>query len=114
SDVAPAASTAQNLVTYLATVKLDKPAASIRGGMTAEATIYTARKQGVLLVPNQALQSYQGRQIVMTLGPDGQPKATDVQLGLSDTKNTEVLGGVNEGQRVLIAGPLSAIATEGK
>jgi multidrug efflux pump subunit AcrA (membrane-fusion protein) len=106
TDVSPAATTAQNLVSYVATITLDKPGDQVRPGMNAIATVYTLREQNVLLVPNSAVQSYAGKDIVMLLD-GGQKKQTVVQVGASDPQNTEIVSGLAEGQQVvLISKPL--------
>ncbi len=110
ADVSPAATTAQNLVTYVATLKLDTPADDVRPGMNAAVTIYTLRRQGVLLVPNGAVQSYQGKDIAMLVA-GGEKKPVEVQTGASDTQSTEILAGLSEGQQVaLISKPLNGVA----
>ncbi|HEU0166932.1 MAG TPA: efflux RND transporter periplasmic adaptor subunit [Chloroflexota bacterium] len=108
TDVAPASNS--SAITYLATITLDKLTDAIHIGMNADVSIYTAREQGVLLVPNQALQSYQGKQIVSVVGSDGQPKTAEVQTGLADAQNSEVLSGLTEGQHVLLSGLAPAAA----
>ena len=113
ADVSPAATTVQNLVTYVATIKLKNPGKDVRPGMNASVTIYTLREQGVLLVPNGAIQSYQGKNIVLLLS-NGQKKQTPIQTGASDQSNTEVVNGLSEGQRVaLISKPLNGITVSG-
>lgn len=113
SDLSPAASTVQSLVSYVATVKLKDAGNDIRPGMNASVTIYTLRKQDVLLVPNGALQSYQGQDIVLLLA-DGERKQTPVEVGASDQNNTEILKGLTEGQRVaLISKPLNGVSLSG-
>ncbi|HVA24392.1 MAG TPA: efflux RND transporter periplasmic adaptor subunit [Chloroflexota bacterium] len=113
SDVSPAASTVQNLVSYVATIKLQSPGDQIRPGMNANVTIYTLRKQDVLLVPNGAIQSYQGKDIVLLL-TDGQKKQTPIQVGASDQDNTEIVNGLTEGQQVaLISKSLNGVTVAG-
>ena len=109
ADVSPAASTVQNLVSYVATIKLQNQGDQVRPGMNAAVTIHTLRKQDALLVPNGAVQSYQGKDIVMVIS-GGEKKPTDVQVGASDAQNTEIVTGLTEGQQVaLIAKPLNGI-----
>ncbi|MBV9120339.1 MAG: efflux RND transporter periplasmic adaptor subunit [Chloroflexi bacterium] len=109
-DISPAPSTAQNLVTYVATIKLDQPDDQVRPGMNASVTIYTLHRQDVLLVPNGAVQSYQGKDIVMLLN-GSQQQQTAVQTGASDQQSTEIVSGVSEGQHVLlISKPLNGVS----
>jgi len=102
TDIPPAASTVQNLVTYVATITLAQPDPTIRPGMSAHIAIYTLRKDGVLLVPSLAVQSYQGGQIVMVVQADGKTVQTPVQVGVSDDQNIEIVSGVSEGQTVAL------------
>ncbi|MDE3074001.1 MAG: efflux RND transporter periplasmic adaptor subunit [Chloroflexota bacterium] len=108
TDVPPAATTAQNLVTYVATAQLDRPDNAIRAGMSATVTIYTRKDGGVLLIPNEAVQSYQGKVIAVAVASNGQTNPVDIETGPSDQQNTEVLSGLTEGQTVqLIGTPLN-------
>jgi hypothetical protein len=81
--------------------------------MNANVTIFTLRKQDVLLVPNGAIQSYQGQDIAVLLS-DGEKKQTPIQVGASDQDNTEIVKGLTEGQRVaLISKPLNGVSATG-
>jgi HlyD family secretion protein len=114
TDVSPTGTTSQNLISYVATAKINQPDDAIRPSMNAKVTIYTLRKQDVLLVPRLAVQSYQGKEIVMAVASDGQSKQTEVQTGAGDPQNLEVLNGLSEGQRVaLISKPLNGISLTG-
>ncbi len=108
SDLPSAGTAAQNLVSYVVTVSLDQSDDNVRPDMAARVTIRTLDRHGVLLVPNAAVQSYQGKNIVLTPSAT-QPARVEVQLGASDGHTTEVLGGIAEGQQVLLtARPFSA------
>lgn len=102
ADVPPAASTAQNLITYVATIKLDAPDKSIRPGMSASVTIDTLRRDGVLLVPNLAVQSYQGHNVVQVVQASGPSRQTPVRTGASDGRDTEIVSGLSLGQTVAL------------
>jgi HlyD family secretion protein len=121
----------QNVVTYDVVVSADNTELRLLPGMTANVRIVTDQKDSVLKVPNSALrfrpagvedrpgarpagpagatgQSAGGSRPgglagrVWTLGPGGKPQPVPVQLGVSDGSSTEVLGGVNEGQEVIV------------
>lgn len=51
-----AAASTDNVVTYTTYLSVDNPNLALRPGMTATATIETARKDDVLLIPNTALR----------------------------------------------------------
>lgn len=102
TDLPPVGTSSQNLVSYVATVKLDKPDGDIRAGMNASITIYTLRRDGVLLVPNLAVQSYQGQTIVQLVKSDGTLQQVPVETGASDAQNTEIVSGLTQGQTVAL------------
>jgi HlyD family secretion protein len=114
TELPQAGTPTQNLVSYVVGVKLDQLDDSVKVGANGSVTIYTVQKKNVLLVPNAAVQTLQGKQAVMTLGDNGQARPAEVQLGLADDDNVEVLAGLAEGQRVQIARPADATSLGGK
>ncbi|HUZ78507.1 MAG TPA: biotin/lipoyl-binding protein [Chloroflexota bacterium] len=101
-----AGTTTQDIVSYVVTIALDKPDARIRPGLDASVVIDTVHKQGVLLVPSLAVQSYQGKDIVLIPQASSPPKQVPVQVGLANARQTEILSGLNAGQKVLLVGRL--------
>ncbi len=104
--------TVQGVVTYEAILTVDNADMLLRPGMTATASIVTARRNGVLLVPNGALRftppgappppEAAGAKTVWTLR-EGGPVAVAVTVGLSDGLWTEVApGDIAEGVPVLV------------
>jgi RND family efflux transporter MFP subunit len=86
------------VVSYNVEVKLPTPPnLTILSGMSATVTIETARREGVLTVPNLALTTQAGGVSVQTASGD----TLTVTLGASDGRYTEVLTGVSEGQLVI-------------
>jgi HlyD family secretion protein len=70
--------------------------------MTANLTITTAKKDGVLLVPNTALLPKGAGHSVQVLNTDGKTsREVDVQTGLTDGSQTEITSGLNEGDKVV-------------
>jgi multidrug efflux pump subunit AcrA (membrane-fusion protein) len=69
--------------------------------MTANLSITTAKKEGVLLVPNSALLPKGAGHAVQVLGVDGTTSELEVQTGLSDGTNTEITGGLKAGDKVV-------------
>jgi HlyD family secretion protein len=114
-----------NVVTYKTVLRVHNPDLALRPGMTATASIITARRQSVLLAPNDALRfsppdpASQGQQELSLLqrliprppAPNkkprraagqghqlwvldaGEPRALEVETGVSDGRHTEILGG---------------------
>ncbi len=95
---------------YTVIVDVDNEDLRLKPGMTATMTIYTTDKDGVLIVPNEALrfspsantQKYETIG-VWTVAPGEAPKRVDVTIGIIATKKTEITGGdLHEGDRVIV------------
>jgi len=97
--------TTQNVVTYDVVIDTRNPDLLLRPGMTASAAILTDKREGVLRVPNEALQiansgliggtpatppagKWDGSIYVMD---HGQPTQVFVKLGLQGDQYTEIL-----------------------
>jgi len=76
--------------------------ALMRSGMTATVTFQIAAKDDVLRVPTHALRDDGGQKSVLVPGADGVPREQAVETGLSDGRQTEVISGLNEGDKVLV------------
>ena len=74
-------------------------------GMNASVTILLEIKENVLIVPAQAVQSDNGRDVVMVMGEDQTgTMEVPVTTGITNGNQTEIISGVEEGQVVLITG----------
>ena len=98
--VDPVPETNQNVVTYSAKISLDKLDPGIRLGMSANLEIDLGKKANVLVVPNAAVNST-GAQKTVTKVVDGQPTAVPVEVGASDSQNTEITSGLSAGDRIV-------------
>lgn len=96
------AKTINSVTTYIVDVVPEATPESMRSGMTANVTFFIESRKGVLLVPSEALKVQDGRTIVNLAGSDGKPLSREIQVGLSDGKNTEVLEGLSDGDSVLV------------
>ncbi len=94
----------QNIVTYEVPVSLEGAEdAPLKPGMTANLKITVGKKENVLLVPAMAVQYDEGLATVLVQDdPDAPPAATNVEVGLSDGVYTEIVRGLNEGDRVVM------------
>ncbi len=107
--------TEDNVVTYEVVISAPNDDLKLKPGLTANVTIYTLDKQGVLTVPSKALRFTPTIELV---GKDVQIKdckgdkkvwtfkdnvftAHPVTIGISDGVNTEVLGGIGRGTRIV-------------
>lgn len=110
ASVAPQASGQAGIVSYEVRVDVDWHAASaadsipLLTGMTADADLITAEREDVLLVPNRAIVADRqaGTYHVYRLIGEEQEKV-EVTIGLRDSAHTEVVSGLREGDRLVIA-----------
>jgi len=100
-SLAPAASPERGSTVYEAVVKFDARGLTLRLGMGANLKIITLEKEGVLLVPNQAIQPIGRRKVVKVM--DGRSiREVEVVTGLSNESDTEIIEGLAGGQKILI------------
>ncbi len=97
------AKTVNSVTTYIVDVLPEQTPATMRSGMTANVTFFIESKKDILLVPSEAIKVQDGRTIVSVRGPDGTPQPRDIQVGVTDGKNTEVLDGLEVGETVMVA-----------
>ena len=111
------ATTTSNVVTYQVVIDAPNPDLKLMPGLTANITIYTLEKEGVLAVPVRALrftpegEKYQ-ENVVWKQQQDGQLTASKVVTGVSDGIQTEILEGVSVGDRVVTGTKL--VSADGK
>jgi macrolide-specific efflux system membrane fusion protein len=103
TDISPNASadSGSGVVSFPVTVSLSTAPATVRSGMSADVTITTASATNVLTVPAAALHGRDGNYSVRTLGVDGTPVSTPVQVGLVTNTLAEITSGLTEGTAVV-------------
>jgi len=98
-DTAP--TVISGIVYYEATVSLDKPGDAIKPGMTANIDIVTAQVPDALKIPTRAIIEHEGKKFVRV--PDGNKiKEIGIQVGLSNSVETQIISGLNDGDKVII------------
>ncbi|TCP94761.1 macrolide-specific efflux system membrane fusion protein [Cricetibacter osteomyelitidis] len=90
-----------NAVYYYANVVVDNPDKKLRIGMTTENTITIADVQDTLLVPTMTLKKQNGKVFVNVLDDKNQVEQREVTIGLNDDVNTQIICGLNEGEKVI-------------
>lgn len=115
-----------NIVTYTVIVKVDNPDGKLLPGMTANVSLILDKRDDILVVPNSAFRfkpvsASQSVEVGPPPGPGGrksnvaevtapavyllnnknQPVKAEVERGITDGQNTEVVSGLEEGQRVI-------------
>lgn len=109
------ATTTNNVVTYEVVISAPNADLKLKPGLTANVTIYTAERKGVLSVPSKALRFTPQKETV------GKMKIVDatnaknkvwtiegnsivahkVNIGMTDGTNTQIVGGIAEGTKVI-------------
>jgi len=102
TSISPAGTQSQGVVNYPVVVSVIEPPENVRAGMTAGVNIIVDKRENVLIVPNRALRS-QGRQRSVTVLVEGQSIVTPVTTGLSNDTMTEIIGGLREGDEVILS-----------
>ena len=93
--------------TAIATVPSDF---RLREGLTVTVSITSEQKNDILLVPNKAITSRSGRSYVQVVSGT-QTTEKQIQTGITDGQNTEVVSGLNEGDVVSTATNISTTQT---
>jgi len=96
--------TVNNVTIYEVRVLPQRSPDFMRSGMTANVKFISELRPNVLVVPTSAVKEEQGRTTVLLPDPSDPDRQAvrEVRLGLSDGKRYEVLGGLTEGETVLV------------
>lgn len=109
------ATTTNNVVTYEVVISAPNADLKLKPGLTANVTIYTAERNGVLSVPSKALRFTPQKETVgkMKIVDAANAKnkvwtiegnsivAHKVNIGMTDGTNTQIVGGIAEGTKVI-------------
>ncbi len=102
--IAPSATSVSGAVAYPVEIRFDPGTLPIRLGMTANVDIVVAHADNALLVPNRAIEADRavGRYYVTRQTVGGASQRVEVRIGLRDRNMTQVVEGLNEGDRVIL------------
>lgn len=109
------ATTTNNVVTYEVVISAPNADLKLKPGLTANVTIYTAERKGVLSVPSKTLRFTPQKETVgkMKIVDVANAKnkvwtiegnsivAHKVNIGMTDGTNTQIVGGIAEGTKVV-------------
>lgn len=99
--VATAPTISSGVVNYYATVTLNQVSAALKDGMTANATVTVSKVAGALSVPNLAVSHSAGQAFVLVYA-GGQQVQTPINTGVVGDSYTEVTGGLNDGEQIVL------------
>ncbi|HYT40326.1 MAG TPA: hypothetical protein VEN99_12480, partial [Acidimicrobiia bacterium] len=90
------------VVTYNAIVSFDSVPAAVKPGMTANVSVITASRDGVVAVPSAAI-STTGGQSTVTVRNGNKDEIRSVETGLKGDGTTEIASGLNDGDQVVMS-----------
>ena len=105
--VSQAGTSQMGVVSYKTTITLENASEELRDGMSATADIIVEQHENVLLILNRAIMGSLANPYVEVV-TDGETEQRAITMGLSDGEYTEVLSGMEEGEKVVLP-PVSQI-----
>jgi len=104
AHIAPSATTVGGAQAYDARIAFTAGELPVRLGMTSEVSIVAARADDALLVPNRAITADReaGRYYVTIQRTGGITEKVEVQIGLRDGTQTQIVEGANEGDTLVL------------
>lgn len=101
--ISPTAANVNNVVAYEVTIVPDPTDAPLRSGMSATAIITTAEVDNVVLIPNRfiTLDRDTGKAYVYKM-VNNQPALQEVELGLRNERESQVLAGLDAGDTLAL------------
>ncbi len=116
ADIDTIGTVSQGVVSYVVKIVFDTQDSRVKPGMSVSATIITAVRPDVLIVPNTAVKS-QGDAHFVEVPASDDPQAQNVSggvvlslptsrkqvsIGLSNDESTEIISGLKEGDHIVI------------
>jgi RND family efflux transporter MFP subunit len=101
-------SASNGVTTYTVIVKFTKDNQQVLPNMGVDAEIIVEERHDIVYVNTGAISTKEETTTVTKI-IDGKEQVTEVVTGISNTKNTEIVSGVNEGDQVLV----KALSTSG-
>src|SRR5690606_34498034 len=102
-SIAPTGTDIRGVTSYYAVIVLNELDPRLKDGLTASANVVVDHRDNALAVPNAALLQSGDTGVGTVVEPDGSQRQVQVELGLAGDSVTQVLSGLHEGQRVLVA-----------
>lgn len=105
-EIDPASTVIQDVVYYTIKLKLTRPDARLKPGMSADIDVKTLEKKNVLIIPTRAIKREGTHKYVEVQNEKGVIERKQVQTGVeSDEGMVEVKSGIREGEKVVVFAP---------
>lgn len=97
-------SSSSSAVYYNALFTVPNPDGELRISMTAEVNIVLAEAKDALVIPSAAIErrGRNAKPVVMVVGKDGKPEPRQVEVGIDNNANAQILSGLQEGDQVVL------------
>ena len=83
----------------------------LREGLTVTVNILLEARDDVLLIPNSSITSQGKQSYVRVVSPDGTIEERVIEIGIGDFQFTEVLGGLSEGEQIVVPKGTATVST---
>ncbi|MEE9316085.1 MAG: macrolide transporter, partial [bacterium] len=90
-----------NVTIYQVDILPEKTLGIFRSGMSANVDVTISKKKDILLLPATVIKERKGKKFVLLKTESGEPENREVQTGIEDGKNVEIVSGVEESDLVL-------------
>lgn len=94
--------TVNNVTIYEVDLLPDEVPPFFRSGMNATVDFIEKNKENILIIPETAVIKENDVDYVLVKESDKEPVKKAVKLGISDDKNTEVISGITENDKIII------------
>jgi len=103
TSIAPAANLATGVISYQVRIDIDDTDAPLRSGMSATASIVTASAENALVVLNRLIQvDRENDRAYVERVDGGVPVRVEIQIGMRNEQQSEVVAGLQEGDVLAI------------
>lgn len=87
---------------YRINIYFEEGEATVRSGMSADLVIIISSKEDVLKIPELAIYEKEEKEFVKIL-EDGKEKEVEIETGISDGENIEIISGLSHGQTIVVS-----------
>ncbi len=112
-----ATSTESNTVSYTVVIAVEGDTSLLYGGMTADVIFVTEQKDDILFISKKAIVNKDGKTYVYQKNTLGSMELTEVQVGIDNGVDIEIVSGLEEGDTIYLASRVSsedAVMSEGE
>lgn len=100
--IAPEAIVEQNVTSFQVRIVLDSGRDVLRSGMNVDVTFLGDQVRDALVVPTVAIVTREGQTGVLVPGPKDKPKFVPVTIGPTIGNQTQILSGIQAGDRIFV------------